>query len=167
MALILTARMYGMETGEVLPPLRGEFLNGKAAVLPDVARGKIALVMMGFTYPSRFAVEALAKRFRADFGKAERVTFFEVPMIGGMARLGRWFIDSGMRRGTPKEDYEHVITVYGSTDEWKKRVRFQEPNAAYVLLLDSDGRVAWMGSGNFDGEQYGEVKTRVTALMGK
>ena len=45
-----------------------------------------------------------------------RVTFFEIPMIGGLARMGKWFIDSGMRRGTPKADHENVITVYGGTD---------------------------------------------------
>ena len=44
------------------------------------------------------------------------MTFFEIPMIGGLARMGKWFIDSGMRRGTPKADHENVITVYGGTD---------------------------------------------------
>ena len=43
-----------------------------------------------------------AKRFRQEFEKNPKVTFYEIPMIGGMARLGKWFIDSGMRRGTPQ-----------------------------------------------------------------
>ena len=34
-------------------------------------------------------------------------------MIGGLGTLARWFIDSGMRRGTPKADQGNVITVYG------------------------------------------------------
>ena len=81
--------------------------------------------MLGFTYDSRFPVEAWAKRFRQDFGAEPGVTFFEIPMIGGMARMGKWFIDSGMRRGTPKADHENVITVYGGTDAWKQRVGFK------------------------------------------
>jgi hypothetical protein len=32
--------------------------------------------MLGFTYESRFGVEAWAKRFRQDFGKQPKVTFF-------------------------------------------------------------------------------------------
>ncbi len=33
---------------------------------------------MGFTYKSRFPVVEFAKRFRADFGKEPRATFFEI-----------------------------------------------------------------------------------------
>jgi len=82
------------------------------------------------------------------------VTFYEVPMIGGLARMGKWFIDSGMRRGTPKPDREHVITVYGGTDAWKQRVGFRDPKAAYSILLDSNGRVAWRYAGGLDEEAY-------------
>lgn len=70
------------------------------------------------------------------------VTFFEIPMIGGLARMGKWFIDGGMRRGTPKTDYGNVITVYGGTDVWKQRVGFKHPNAAYLILIDRNGKVA-------------------------
>jgi len=130
LALALTAvaaaPLAELAVGDQLPALRGEFLSGRSAVLPQAASGRVALLMLGFTYDSRFAVEAWAKRFRQDFGTQPKVTFFEIPMIGGMARLGKWFIDSGMRRGTPKADHENVITVYGGTDQWKQRVGFRD-----------------------------------------
>ena len=68
-------------------------------------------------------------------------------MIGGMARMGKWFIDSGMRRGTPKADQENVITVYGGTDAWKQRVGFGDPKAAYLILdrPERQGRLAMLG----------------------
>src|SRR4051812_18635331 len=91
--------------GDRLPELRGEFLSGRPAVLPDAAAGKVALLLLGFSYDSRFAVEAWGKKFRAQFETDPRVTFYEIPVIGGLARLGKWFIDSGMRKGTPKSDY--------------------------------------------------------------
>src|SRR3954468_7081699 len=83
-----------IKIGERLPELRGEFLTGRKVVLPQAAEGRVTLLLLGFTYDSRFAVEAWAKRFRAEFSSDPRVTFYEVPMIGGMARLGKWFIDS-------------------------------------------------------------------------
>jgi hypothetical protein len=116
-----------LSPGEPLPALKGEFLSGRQAVLPEAASGRVALLALGFTYESRFAVEAWIGRFRKEFGENQQVLFYEVPMIGGMARLGKWFIDSGMRKGTPKEDHEHVITVYGGTDPWKQRVGFKSP----------------------------------------
>jgi hypothetical protein len=93
------------------------------------------------------------------------VTFYEIPMIGGLARMGKWFIDGGMRRGTPKEDYEHVITVYGGTDPWKQRVGFRDPHAAYLILLDPSGRVAWRYAGGLDEQAYRALASEVSRLL--
>ena len=86
-------------------------------------------------------------------------------MIGGMARLGKWFIDSGMRKGTPKSDQENVITVYGGTDSWKQRVGYSSPDAAYLVLLDKHGEVRWRNSGAFDEKAYRELNATVSALL--
>ena len=163
--LMASAMIQTLSPGEPMPVLKGEFLTGRPAVLPDAASGRVALLALGFTYDSRFAVEAWVGRFRKDFGDNPQVTFYEVPMIGGMARLGKWFIDSGMRKGTPKKDQENVITVYGGTDPWKHRLGFQSPNAAYLLLLDQHGMVRWRHSGEFDPKAYDEMSVQVAALL--
>ena len=163
--LMASAMVQVLSPGEPMPVLKGEFLTGRPAVLPDAASGRVALLALGFTYDSRFAVEAWVGRFRKDFGDNPQVTFYEVPMIGGMARLGKWFIDSGMRKGTPKKDQENVITVYGGTDPWKHRLGFQSPNAAYLLLLDQHGMVRWRHSGQFDQKAYDEMSVQVAALL--
>ncbi len=165
MILMASAMVQVLSPGEPMPALKGEFLTGRPAVLPDVASGRVALLALGFTYDSRFAVEAWAGRFRRDFGDNPQVTFYEVPMIGGMARLGKWFIDSGMRRGTPRQDHENVITVYGGTDPWKQRLGFQSPNSAYLLLLDQRGIVRWRRSGEVDTQAYDELSIQVRALL--
>ncbi len=156
----------GLRIGDPLPALRGEFLSGRPAALPHDAAGRIALLLLGFTYESRFAVEAWAERFRHQFQADPRVTFYEIPLIGGLSRLGKWFVDSGMRRGTPKQDYEHVITVYRYTEEWKPRVGFDNPNAAYLILLDRDGRIAWRHAGVWDEQASTALAAKVTELVG-
>ena len=62
-------------------------------------------------------------------------------MIGGMATLGRWFINRGMRSGTPVELHDHVITVYGGTGDWKQRLSYstRHEDDAYLIVLDSAG----------------------------
>jgi hypothetical protein len=159
------APVVELAVGDQLPPLKGEFLSGRTAVLPQAASGRVALLMLGFTYDSRFRVEAWAKRFRQDFGNKPGVTFFEIPMIGGMARMGKWFIDSGMRRGTPKADYENVITVYGGTDAWKRRVGFRDPRAAYLILLRPNGAIVWRYAGSLDEEPYKALSSEVSRLL--
>jgi hypothetical protein len=56
-----------IKIGESLPELRGKFLTGREVVLPQAAEGRVTLLLLGFTYTSRFAVEAWAERFRAHF----------------------------------------------------------------------------------------------------
>ncbi len=143
-----------------MPDLRGEYLSGRDARLPEDANGRVTLVMMGFTYASRKPVEAWAGRVRPAFAALDRATFYEVPVIGGMARMGKWFIDSGMRRGTPKALHENVITVWGQTDAWKARlgVTNATDEQAWLVLLDREGRVRWLYAGGLSDEAF-------TALM--
>jgi hypothetical protein len=165
MILMASTFISALSIGDTMPPLKGEFLTGRPAQLPDAASGRVALLALGFTYNSRFPVEAWIGRFRKQFGGSPQVTFYEIPMIGGMARLGKWFIDSGMRKGTPRNDQENVITVYSGTAAWKQRVGFQSPDAAYLVLLDKRGAVRWRHSGTFDEEAYKDLSSHVYALL--
>jgi len=154
--------------GEAFPKLEGTFLSGRKAILPDAAAGKVALVMLGFTYKSRFAVEVWAGRFRSAWGGDPRVTLFEVPILDGAARLARWFIDGGMRSGTPKELHENVITVYGGVDRWKTVMGFARTGAddAYLALLDREGRVVWLHHGEPQEQAFAALKAAVAAAVG-
>lgn len=155
-----------MQIGDTFPTLRGEYLTGRKATLPDDARGKAAVILMGFTYASRKPVEAWADRLKPALADIEGTTFYEVPVIGGMARMGKWFIDSGMRRGTPKALHEQVITVWGDTRAWKARagVTGDRDQLAYVTLIDADGRIRWRVTGVFDEAAFQALLTELRAL---
>ena len=157
-----------LAVGDVFPRLEAEFLTGRKAVLPDAAAGKFALVMMGFTYDSRFDVEKWAEHVRAEYTGNDAVTFFEVPVIGGMGRMAKWFIDSGMRKGTPKELHENVITVYGGVDRWKKAMAFSkaQEHSAYLALLGPDGRVKWLHRGGFSEDALAALKAAIAGEPG-
>ena len=154
-----------LQIGDLMPPLQGEYLTGEDARLPDAADGKVAFVLLGFTYDSRYAVEPWAAWFRDEFGSDSAATFFEVPMIGGLARLGKWFIDSGMRRGTPDQFHENVITAYGGTGVWKDRVGFDEEDWAYLLILDRDGAIRHMHAGNFEERAIPAVREALRSAL--
>jgi hypothetical protein len=88
-----------LHVGQQLPTLAGQFLTGRPATLPQASAGRVTLIALGFTYASRVPVEAWGGWYRTEIGSRTDVTFFEIPMIGGVAKLGRWFIDRGMRNG--------------------------------------------------------------------
>jgi hypothetical protein len=150
--------------GQRMPPLKGDLLSGTPGVLPDLAAGQTTLVILGFSYDSRFQVEAWAEKFRSRYGAAGDVTLFEVPMMGAAARLGRWFIDSGMRKNTPRELHGRVMTVYGGNDDWKARVGFSAPHDAYLVLIDRQGIVRWLAHGPVSDERLRELVAVVDSL---
>ena len=157
-----------LKSGDVMPRLAGDALSGKEAVLPDAAKGKIALVALGFSYDARFPVEAWGGWFKKQYGGRAGVTYFEVPMMGRAARMGRFFIDRGMRKNTPKEAHDNVITVYGDTSEWKARMGVTDAREkeAFLVLLDAGGVVRWMHAGPFDEKQADVLKNEVERLLG-
>ncbi|MCX6551167.1 MAG: hypothetical protein NTY02_09225 [Acidobacteria bacterium] len=154
--------------GDTFPRLESEFLTGRKAVLPDAAKGKVAFILMGFTYDSRFSVEQWAERFRLDVKPGPDVTWFEIPVIGGMARMASWFINSGMRRGTPKDLHENVITVYGGVDRWKQLIGYSDtaPDDGYLAVLDREGRVQWLHHGPATDDVVAELKATIARLTG-
>lgn len=156
-----------LRVGQTLPPFEGEFLTGRTAALPSASAGKVTLILMGFTYASRFPVEAWGGWFRNITGMNPSVTSFEVPMIGGLAKLGKWFIDSGMRKGTPAELHENVMTVYSGAGDWKQRMGTSSANEndAFLILLDQQGTVRWLHHGAFEAARADELK-RVLASLG-
>jgi len=160
-----SAAQDSLRVGERMPELTGQTLTGRTAVLPQASAGTVTLVAIGFTYKSRFPVEAWADWHRTAIDPAA-VTFFEVPMIGGMATLGRWFINRGMRSGTPVELHDQVITVYGGTSEWKQRLSYstRHEDDAYLIVLDTQGVVRWLHHGVFDQSRADELKGLLTSL---
>ena len=160
------AAQQSLRVGERLPTLKGQFLTGRDAVLPEASAGKVTLIAMGFTYASRVPVEAWADWYRTAIGSRTDITFFEVPMIGGLAILGRWFIDRGMRERTPVALHDHVITVYRDTGEWKQRIGYASARKddAYLVVLDTEGVVRWLHHGVFDTFQSDELTRLLTSL---
>lgn len=149
-----------LKVGDHLPTLSGELLTKRPITLPQDTAGTHAVLFLGFTYASRTPVEAWGGWFKDTFGSQPHLTYFEVPVIGGAGRLARWFIDSGMRRGTPAALHEHVITVYHDVGAWKARLGVDDTNDkdAFVVVVDATGRVAWSAHGPFTRQRADDLK---------
>ena len=162
-----SAAQESLRVGDPLPALRGQTLTGRTVMLPPGSSGRLTLVAMGFTYKSRFPVEAWGNWYRARMGSRTDVTFFEVPMIGGAATLGRWFINRGMRNGTPAELHDQVITVYGGTGDWKQRLSYtsEHKDDAYLIVLDREGVVRWLHHGVFDQPRADDLQWLLASLI--
>ena len=69
--LMSTATLRGgpakesLRVGDLLPTLKGQFLTGRDAVLPQASSGKVALVAMGFTYQHKLLAMSFRRMFNA------------------------------------------------------------------------------------------------------
>jgi hypothetical protein len=134
-------------TGEPFPAVVGESLDGERVELPSAFRGEPVVLLVGYLQSSQFDID------RWLIGLSETgvdVAVREVPTIPGLVpgAFAGW-IDSGMRRGIPREDWGAVVTVYGDASRIAEFTGNEEGLPARVLLLDADGRVAFFHDEGF------------------
>jgi hypothetical protein len=97
---------------------------------------------------------------------APDVRIFEVPtLVGFFPFLFENTIDGGMRKGIPEEDWKSVVTIYG--DDADKVLEFtgnERPRNMRVLLLDSNGNVAWFHDRGFSAGKMLELNEAISGL---
>jgi hypothetical protein len=130
-----------------------------------MAMGRVAILMFGFSYGSRTAVEAWGHHVQTTWGGDARVAWYQLPMVGGLGRLAKPFITGGMRKETPAQYHGNSVVVFGGTGAWKARLGVKDDRAAYVVILDRDGVVRWIAAGAIDDRRLAELDAQVRALL--
>jgi len=161
---ILTSAQDAKATATTMPRVEGETLSGKKILLPDDARGKIALLAIGFSRKGGNATRAWSDRFKKEFGADPRFAVYPVAELEGAPRFVRGMIVGSMRKGTPTADRDRFVTLFQGTEELKRFVGFSTSDEAYLLLLDANGTVQWRGHGLFGEEDYPALQTTARKL---
>jgi hypothetical protein len=128
-------------TGERFPSVVGESLAGEEVKVPEDLRGKKALLLVGYVQETQFDID----RWLLGLLQAEvPVRILEIPTIEGLAaRLASGWIDGGMRRGIPEEDWSGVVTVYGDAARITELTGTENPRNTRAILLDERGEIVW------------------------
>jgi len=143
---------------ESLPRLEGETLSKKPIVLPEAARGKIALLVMGFTKKGGQATGPWEKQFKNDFGADQRYAVYPVAVLEDVPRFIRGMVTSGIRSSTPPAEQDHFVVLVHGEQDLKHFVGYSTSDDAYLLLLDAKGEIRWRGHGLFKYEDYAALK---------
>ena len=151
-----------------LPRMQGETLSWKRITLPDGVRGKVAFLVLGFTYSARWEVEAWTRAFRERYGDRDDVTYFQIPMIQRFARLARHYIELGMQHQTPTDMWDHVLTVFGSTGALRRALGVTPSRDVWVYLINRSGVVRFQCAGKYDPVLFEELAAATdNALTGR
>lgn len=139
-----------MVLGNQFPRIEAKTLSDKKIVLPDDILGEYVLLAVAFVRGAQPMLDEWIKIYK-DI--CEKNPAYEIPMIDGVFwKLLSRQIDEGMRSGIPEKKHDHVVTYYGDTKEYAKKLGIREKTKGYVYLLDPEGKIIFMGSG-FPSEQ--------------
>lgn len=132
--------------GKKFPEVKDESLAKTPVSLPDVAKGKVTLVVISFLHQNQSQLDSWLEPYVDKFGTKESHTFYEVPMISGGYKFMRPMIDGGMRAGIPTAKHKNVVTMYGDVEKYIKGLNL-DPKYGYAFLLDREGIIRWQGQG--------------------
>jgi hypothetical protein len=145
--------------GKQFPTISGQSLDEKIVTIPsDFKTGK-TLLLIGYKQDSQFDIDRWL--IGLDMTGVTLPTY-ELPTIAGMApRIFSTFIDSGMRKGIPKELWGGVITIYKDGETVQKFTGNQNPNNTRVILIDSQGKILHFYDRGFSVEALNKFKANV------
>jgi hypothetical protein len=129
------------------PSVSGTSLAGKNWLIPKNMLGKKTIFLIGYKQDSQYDIDRWL--IGLDM-KGVTVSTFELPTIKGIfPRMFSTVIDSGMRRGIPKDLWKGVITIYKDGSKIQKFTGNEKPNNTRVILLDSKGIVRYFNDEGF------------------
>jgi hypothetical protein len=156
-SLGLRSEIMAMDTGNTLyfPSITSENLNKESITLPDDLAGNPSLVLVAYERNQQLNVNTWLDQLELIEKALPGIQVIETPTIssnkwGWMA----WFIDGGMRSGI--SDFEaraRTITLFTNVKAFNKALGIDEVDRIYAVLLNDDGQVLVVESGNFSLEK--------------
>lgn len=145
-----------VSVGDSMVTATGESLAGETVVIPEDFQGQKTLLLFGYKQDSQFDID----RWLIGLDMTDtQVAAYEIPTIQGMfPRMFSEFIDSGMRKGIPKQLWKGVVTVYADGDKVQRFTGNQNPNNARVMLLNEEGVILYFYDQGFSVEALNEVR---------
>jgi len=148
-------------TGALFPTVRGESLDGASLELPIDLNGEPAILLIGHGSRAQPDID----RWLPGLTQLETpVHLLEVPTAEGVIADEP---PGGMRSDTPPTDRASFVTLSG--DDASRVVELTgsapAPNAR-VLLLDTEGRIAWFADDGWSASSIAELDGRTRELLG-
>jgi hypothetical protein len=151
-------------SAQALPVVHGTSVSGRPVILPNQVKGKIAVLVIGFSRGSSAPTGAWAARLKTDFERNPNVAIFRLPFLEEVPRMFRGLATSGVNKSAGSSDRDTVVLVFESEAAFKRLVKYSKPNDAYILVVDRTGQIRLLSSGDLQGE-YAGVRDRTNQLL--
>jgi hypothetical protein len=131
------------------PRLQGRDLTVRARWLPDAFGAGLHLVFVAFRRDQQTVIDSWAPWLRGP-EVANRLAFWEVPILGRRWALMRPVIDGGMAAAVRDEQARRrTVTVYGNVEKIAGALSIPDRSTVSIFLVDSDGHIVERATGPF------------------
>ena len=161
------AALLFAQTGTPMPRIEGDSFAGGHVVLPDAARGRVAVLIFGFTKASKGPTSAWADKILSDYRTQPGFEVYQLPVLEDVPRLVRGMVISSIKKGVKENIRDHFVPVLHGESELKKFVGYKEPDDAYLVVLDSSGQVLTHMNGPYNDPAYARLKEEITRASAK
>ena len=145
--------------------VEGESIAGRKVVLPDAAKGHVAVLVLGFTKASKTPTSAWGSRIASEFGSQSGFELYQLPVLEDVPRLIRGMVVSGMKKGVKENMRDHFVPLFEHESELKKLVGYREPDDAYLVVLDPSGEIVDQVHGTFSDALYARLREALHKLL--
>lgn len=128
-----------------IPPIHTSALDGHSVDLAGNLPGRATVLILGFGRHSADATTAWEKPVRTQLAQAPAIRFYDMAMLAEVPSFAHSFVLRSVRKQVPDVLKPNFLAIFDDEEEWKQVAgyRADQPEAAYVLLVDSAGTVRW------------------------
>jgi ATP10 protein len=147
-----------------VPVTHGTTFAGTQVTLPDDLRGRVGVLVLGFSKSSGDGCKGWGQRLAASYPESSGVMYYQMPVLESVPKLIRGMVVKSIKSGVPEAEQAHFMPMFSGEAEWRKIARYANADDAYVLVVDGDGRVRWQTSGKATDAGFAALKEQVGVL---
>ena len=146
-----------------IPPVHSTSLSGEKVNLPEGLKGKVGVLVLGFSHDSRDNVASWGKRLHDGYNSSTTVLYYEMPMLESVPGMLRGFVTKKIAESVPDAAKSRFLPVTDHEKDWKQLTGYKSGDDAYVVVVDSTGTVRWKLQGAASDANYAEAKRQIEA----
>jgi hypothetical protein len=147
-----------------IPEVHAISFSNESVNLPKGLKGKVGVLVVGFSRDSREADSAWGKRLAADYRESSTVVYYEMPVLAAVPRMVRGFVVKSIKSSVPASEQARFVVILENEAAWKTVTHYGRPDDPYLLVVDSQGNVMWQTQGAPTEAAYAALKQHVEEL---
>lgn len=170
-ALALAFTLFGFgvvwaQGGQTIPVTQATALDGRSVSLPQNLGPHATVLILGFGKHSADATTAWEKPVRTHLAQAPAISFYDMAMLAEVPGFVRPMVLGSIRHKVPQVLQPNFLPLTSEEDAWKRVARYapDQPDAAYVMLVDRSGRVLWSTHAAYTDAGFAELGRRAHDL---